>query len=223
VVAAARPTPWYVRAARVVLMPWPVKLPLGVAAILLVGGLAVLMFRSTEEQQRAARQTLPPLADRSVTAERTVPDRAPAKSVETKSAEPAAPPTTARGEAASSDRAAGAVAQSAPGERRETSAAAKLEAPRAMSTPTTPPDVVARLVAPERDTAERALAALAARLAGAQTGRRVAGDALVVELAIPRERYRDFTREVTRLGDYRTESEPPTLPDTVRIAVHLGV
>jgi hypothetical protein len=43
-----------------------------------------------------------------------------------------------------------------------------------------------------------------------------------VELAIPRERYADFKREVARLGDYRPESESPSLPETVRIAVRLG-
>jgi hypothetical protein len=250
VVAAARPAPWYVRAARGALLPWPVKLPLGVAALLLVGGLAVLMFRGMQAQQRAARYepTPPGLTDRAVPVE------------------PAAPPTPGREEAASTDRAASpreanrtaetptprsdavptpaesarrdappaetfsgarapAVAPPAPDERREKSAAAKLEAPRAMSTPAAPvapPDVVARLVAPERETAARALAALATRLDGTQTGRRTVGDALVVELAIPRERYADFTREAARLGDYRTESGPAALPDPVRVAVRLG-
>ena len=58
--------------------------------------------------------------------------------------------------------------------------------------------------------------------AGAQTGRRVEGVTLVVELAIPRERYADFRREVERLGDYRPESESVSLPDTVRVAVRVG-
>ena len=69
VIAAARPTPWYVRAARAALLPWPVKLPLSVAAVVLVTGLAVLMFRGSQQQQRAARyETTPPvLADRRIT------------------------------------------------------------------------------------------------------------------------------------------------------------
>ena len=198
VVAAAHPAPWYARAARASLRAWLGRLPLGAAAILLVAGLAVLMLRGTKEQQRAARYepTPPPvLADRRVTAERPVRDGARAPSPEAKRTEPTAPAAP-------------------PGEREKAAAA--------MSTPTMPPEVVARLATPQRDTAEHALAALAARLAGAQTGRRVVGDALVVELAIPRARYADFTREAARLGDYRTESEPPTLPDTVRIAVRLG-
>jgi hypothetical protein len=224
VVAAARPAPWYVRAAR--------GAPLGVAALLLVGGLGVLLFRGMQEQQRAARYepTPPPLTDRAVTAEGRA-ERAPAPRAEP-TTEPAAPPPTAdsaRRDAAPvetfRDGRAPATAPPAPEESRQKSAAAKPEAPRAASTPAAPaapPDVVARLAAPERDTAARALAALAARLAGAETGRRVVGDALVVELAVPRERYADFRREAARLGDYRTEAEPAALPDPVRIAVRLG-
>jgi hypothetical protein len=230
VVAAARPTPWYVRAARAALLPWPVKLPLGAAAVLLLGGLALLMFRGTEEQQRAARHEPAPsvLADRGVTAERRPPDSPAATAPAAKRTEPAAPAPPARENAPSTDRAespreqeraAGAAAPpreafQAPAETRERSLA-KAEAPR-------PPDVVARLATPEPDTAERALAALVARLAGAVTTRRVVGDARWVELTVPGERYADFTREVARLGDYRAESEPSTVPETVRIAVRVG-
>jgi Putative zinc-finger len=237
VVAAARPTPWYVRAARAALLPWPVKLPLGAAALVLVAGLAVLMFRGTQEQQRAARPETAPsvLADRGAPPTSAEPERAAARSQDAnaKAAEPAipaapspaarrdAPTATARDEDAK--KPAPAIAQSAPpGEARENTEAAKLESRRSAAPSAAPPEVVARLVAPDPATAERALAALAARLAGAQTGRRVDGDALVVELAIPRERYADFRREVARLGDYRAESEPSSLPDTVRLAVRVG-
>jgi hypothetical protein len=81
---------------------------------------------------------------------------------------------------------------------------------------------MARLTAPDPGTAARALAALATRLAGSETGRRLEGNALVVELAVPRARWADFTREVARLGDYRAESEPSSLPETVRVAVRVG-
>ena len=230
VVAAARPTPWYVRAARAALLPWPVKLPFGAAAILLVGGLAVLLFRGTQEQRRALqpRTPAPVLTDRRLDGPRAEPATPPA---------PAPPTPTARDDAASTDRAeapernvgaasraddaskpAAAPAAPAPAESREKSAGAKLESLRSI----TPPDVVATLRAPDVNTAERALAALTVRLAGAQAGRRVDGDALIVELVIPRERYADFVREVARLGDYRAESEPASLPETVRLAVRLG-
>jgi putative zinc finger protein len=217
VVAAARPTPWYVRAARASLLPWPVKLPLGAAAVLLLGGLALLMFRGTEEQQRAARHEPAPkvLADRGVTAERRPPDGPAATAPAAKRTEPAAPSPPARQNAPSTDRADSPRA-------REQDRAAGATAPPASSEAFQAPDVVARLATPEPDTAERALAALVARLAGAVTTRRIVGDARWVDVAIPGDRYADFTREVARLGDYRTESEPSTVPATVRIAVRLG-
>ena len=55
VVAAARPSPWPVRLARGLFVPWTTKLPLETAAILLVGGLAVWVFQRTPEQQESAR------------------------------------------------------------------------------------------------------------------------------------------------------------------------
>jgi hypothetical protein len=55
VVAAARPLPWYRRAARGLLVPWPVKLPLEAAAIVMVAGLAVLIFQRSSELQQMAR------------------------------------------------------------------------------------------------------------------------------------------------------------------------
>lgn len=237
VVAAARPAPWYRRAARAAFLPWPVKVPLGAAAVLLVGGLAVLLFRGLAEQQRAARyEPAPPaLGDRAAPAapapalreDRTSDDRARAERPSDLAArsDPAPPAVQSSEREAPPERQVGeargpAAAPPAPAAEARREALAKLEAPRAQPMPA-PPDVVARLGTPERDTAARALAALAARLGGAETGRRTAGDTLTVDLAIPRERYADFTREVARLGDYRLDTAPASLPETVRIAVHL--
>jgi anti-sigma factor RsiW len=239
VVAAARPTPWYTRAARAAILPWPVKLPLGVAAILLVGGLAVLMFRGSQEQQSAARyDTTPPvLADRRVT-ESPAESRA-APTATAPAAPPAAPPATPPPGPASSDgvrspseadRSAAVASRVDQGEKRaetETrkeystrdTALAKREAPAKAAAK---PDVIARLAAPDRGTAERALAALVARLSGEVTSRRIEGETTVVELLIPRDRYGDFTREAARLGVFRVDSEAPAAPDTIRIVVHLA-
>jgi hypothetical protein len=289
VVTAVRPIPWYVRAARAVFLPWPVKLPLEAAAVVLVAGLAVLLFRGSQEVRRAAYYQEPSSTESRVEEERAKRELSAAKSAaENKTAEPeapaavppavpapSAPSSDAQSSATSSERAtapgvavttpaptstpdlagtpprraddAGAavsrqerqqapaqatgerdsmkdaytgtravppVAQ-APVESRERSVMAKVQAPP-------PADVVARLTAPDPATAARAVAALAARLAGAETARRTDGDALVVELVIPRERYADFTREVARLGDYRAEAEPATLPEPVRLAVRLA-
>jgi hypothetical protein len=60
-VLAARPQPWYRRLARAVFSPWPVKLPLEAAALVLVAGLAVVIFqRSPEFQQLAPGPAAPP-------------------------------------------------------------------------------------------------------------------------------------------------------------------
>ena len=59
-VMAARPRPWYRRLARGALVPWPVKVPLEAAAIVLVAGLAVMMFQRSPELQQAARPPVPP-------------------------------------------------------------------------------------------------------------------------------------------------------------------
>ena len=58
-VAAARPRPWYRRAADAVLLPLSVKLPLEVTAMVMVGLLAVYLFERNPELQRAAREVAP--------------------------------------------------------------------------------------------------------------------------------------------------------------------
>jgi hypothetical protein len=56
VLEAARPVPWPLRLLRQVFTPMQVKLPLEAAALLLVGGLAVMTFQRSPEMQRVARQ-----------------------------------------------------------------------------------------------------------------------------------------------------------------------
>lgn len=61
VLAAARPVPWHRRLVRAVFLPWPVKIPLEAAALVLVGVTVALLFRGTPELQQAARlETRPP-------------------------------------------------------------------------------------------------------------------------------------------------------------------
>jgi Putative zinc-finger len=59
-VLAARPRPWYDRLVRGLLVPWPVKLPVEAAAIVLVAGLAALVFQRSPDLQQAARAPAPP-------------------------------------------------------------------------------------------------------------------------------------------------------------------
>ena len=59
VMAAARPRPWYRRAADAVLLPLSVKLPLEATALVMVGLLAVYLFERSPELQRATREVAP--------------------------------------------------------------------------------------------------------------------------------------------------------------------
>ena len=63
-VVAARPRPWYTRLARGLFVPWPVKLPLEAAAILMVAGLAILVFQQSPELRFASHlnEAPPPVA-----------------------------------------------------------------------------------------------------------------------------------------------------------------
>ena len=54
VLAAAQPAPWPTRLGRRLRAPGS-AVPLSAAALLLIGGLAVLLFRASTDQQRAAR------------------------------------------------------------------------------------------------------------------------------------------------------------------------
>jgi hypothetical protein len=308
VLAAARPTPWPTRLARRLSPPWP-ALPLGAVALLVIGGLAVLLFRASPEQQRAAQQypapTPGPTAPApSPTAPAAPSAVAPAPSRETQPAEPApsadkradarpaardaapraetpgamtdrqtsAPPRVAENRSATSENSDRAQAkdrarpkESAPArdtarakdaapakdtverlakageaappvaqstreaqDARAAAAAASKPATPQMSPlsrtgpmtgiPGAPADVTVRLRVADVSAAERSLIALAARVGGPQTGRRIDGGLLVVELAVPRDKYADFVREATALGAVSIERQA-TERATLAVAV----
>jgi len=261
VLAAARPEPWPRWLARRLSAPWP-TLPLGAAALLLVAGLAVLLFRTSPEQQETARyQSAPPGPAAPAPARETAPSGASdsreanasrdagasataadevvpaaknrleqaapaAKSAET-SVEPAAPardapPAEPR---AMSDRQTVAPSTALEGRRANVDSIAtdmaKASRPRQEAAPLSrtgpmtgilaaPPDVTAQLRAADVSVAERSLIELAGRLGGRQTGRRIDGGRVVVELAVPREAYAQFVREATALGRSPSSSRRPT-------------
>ena len=87
--------------------------------------------------------------------------------------------------------------------------------------PATPPDVTAQLRAVDTAAAERALIELAPRVGGRQTGRRIDGGRVVVELAVPRDAYAQFVREVAALGAVSIErqaTERPVLAVAVTVS-----
>ena len=63
-VLAARPRPWYRRLTRELFVPWPVKLPVEAAAVVLVAGLAIMIFQRSPDLQQAARAPEAPVAAR---------------------------------------------------------------------------------------------------------------------------------------------------------------
>jgi len=56
VLARTGPPPWYRRLARGLVFPLPVKLPLGAAAVVLLGVLVSMLYRQSPELQQAARR-----------------------------------------------------------------------------------------------------------------------------------------------------------------------
>lgn len=268
VLAAARPEPWSTWLARRLSAPWP-TLPLGAAALLLVAGLAVLLFRASPEQQQTARQqSAPPGPTAPAPARETAPSGlsdsreadalrdAGASATATREVAPATPPPAARApeppaRAADVEAARNRLQQAAPAAKSaETSVEpaapardvpppapegrrAKVDsiardaagqstlrqkaAPLSRTGPMTgilaaPPDVTAQLRAADVSAAELSLIELAGRLGGRQTGRRIDGGRVVVELAVPREAYAQFVREAAALGPLSIEQQSTDRP-----------
>jgi len=268
VLAAARPEPWPRWLARRLSTPWP-TLPLGAAALLLVAGLAVLLFRASPEQAQTARyQSVPPgpaaPAPSRETAPSGVSDSPPAdasrdagaSATATREVGPAAPPQDARApeppaRAADAKVAKNRLEQAAPAAKSaetsveptapapdvppptlegrranvdsittDTARVNRLRqdaAPLSRTGPMTgilaaPPDVTAQLRAADVSVVERSLIELAGRLGGRQTGRRIDGGRVVVELAVPREAYAQFVREATALGPLSLEQQTTDRP-----------
>ena len=93
VLAAARPEPWSRRLARRLFQPWPVKLPLEAAALLVAGVLAVWLFqRMPEQQQQVARTDAPvPVTSGRKPTPQAAPASSPPAASETKAERPAEP------------------------------------------------------------------------------------------------------------------------------------
>jgi hypothetical protein len=138
-VLAARPRPWYRRLAQRLFVPWPVKLPLEAAAIVLVAGLAIIIFQRSPELQQAARAPEPPAAVPSPPAAVPTPGRQ----------EPEAEGMTApRRTGELSDKSTPHGAGSPTAERRADSTAPRVPAPTTTA-PAAPPTAESPRLAPE--------------------------------------------------------------------------
>jgi hypothetical protein len=239
VLEATRPVPWPVRLLRQVFSPLQVKLPLEVAALLLIGGLAVMIFQHSPEMQRMAAPTSTPdagaprsqeqFADRGARSESTAtaappqvaapqpaapPPAAPPLAAEAPRSVPAAPPSVAqelRRDTADSGRRE-SVAKSAP--------APRAAAPLAARTRQSAPDVSAWLTVTDHPSALIKLAEMIVRFGGREQARRTEGRTDIVDVAIPREVYDAFIAEVSRLGGFVAE-RPAELPASVAISLRI--
>ncbi|HSF06073.1 MAG TPA: zf-HC2 domain-containing protein [Methylomirabilota bacterium] len=243
VLARADSTPWYRRLARVLIFPLPVKLPLGAAAMVLVGVLVSLLYRQSPELQQAARHD--PLPAPPAAVEGPAVSQAPAPAPPAREApavgKATAPPGSVQTPATPSpqegaaprqdalqsrrsapepaapmkdNREAGGRAEPAP-EREATAgiAADKKEAGA--------PDLDGRLTVGDLTGAESELGSLIARSGGRQTSRRPIQDGLEVEVEIPRARADEFTRELARIGRWQAARTAESAADPLRVRIQL--
>ena len=82
-------------------------------------------------------------------------------------------------------------------------------------------NVVGRLTVKDRFAAEQALGALLARSGGVVISRRDDAGTTLVEVAVPRTAYPEFSQGLTRLGVWHPEGEPSELPPDVRVTLRL--
>jgi putative zinc finger protein len=82
-------------------------------------------------------------------------------------------------------------------------------------------DVVGRLTVKDRVAAERALRVLLARAGGVVISRRDDARTTLVEVAVPKASYPEFSQGLARLGAWHAEGEPSELPPDVRVTLRL--
>lgn len=251
VLDAARPAPWPRRLLRALVLPWPLKLPVEAAAIVLVAVGVVYVFRATPELEQATRLESTSMTDTTtsrtdtatshdVAPEPTAPagpremPQSPEKAQtpndqigEKKIAAPSSAEPPAPGKlAAPSARAERERGVAREGARRPAAPAPESRADGQRALPRTatafaPPDVSGRLAVADQTAALRGLAHLVARL-GAVEDRRVDGDVgPIIELTISREAYAEFVRELARLGRWEVTGEAAALPPQVRVVLQI--
>jgi putative zinc finger protein len=238
VLEAARPVPWHRRLLRRLFLPVAVKLPVEATAVVLVAGLAVMVFQHSPEMQKAARQEYAPVAPqapapRVPAAQAPEPPRladeraaasgdlarpeplgkVPPLAPEARVAEPPA--------RATEDTARPATPAPVPDRQREELPAARAPAAQRAAALASPPMLSARLVAKDRTDAGTTLRAAIGRVGGTELARRIEDRVVIVDAVIPREGYPFFMRELGQLGTVTVDAAPPesSTPVTVRIRV----
>jgi hypothetical protein len=247
VLERAHPVSWPRRVARRLFVPMGIKLPMEAAALVLVAGLAVMTFRQSPEMQRlespVPSRREAPAAPATSTAPMTV--AAPTTPAPSAPLPAPVPPATQapsdatptidslglsrskeqRSGALLSDRADRPEAAPAPpanvAQERSGGAVAKSVAAPLAAGALAAPIVAARLVATDRVAALASLSRALERLGGRELARRTEGDADVVDVAVPRDAYESFTRELGTLGVVTIERRPDDLPPSVTITIRI--
>jgi hypothetical protein len=84
-----------------------------------------------------------------------------------------------------------------------------------------PAALAGRLDVDDPDAAERALAALMARVGVTEVARTQAAEATVVEMQVPRVSYRELARGLAGIGRWVPESEPEVRDVELRVRVRV--
>lgn len=249
---AVRPQPWYRRLVRELLVPWPVKLPLEAAAVVLIAGLAIMIFQRSPELRQASRVPEPPPVATPAPTERAdqpaaVEGREPSAPREERSRDAAEPKRTeppatlerrdaVRGQprqtgverrakeapTALDPQGKGDAAQSAPAPAAPRSAGQKAAKEEA------PASRRQALATPPDVEARltvdnREMAEQQIRTIVARLGGSVAVPSPeLVEVAVPRRAWDELARELTRLGTLRIDRGPSTMPTTVRLSLRVN-
>jgi hypothetical protein len=130
--------------------------------------------------------------------QRAAPETAPEKSAERVQAQP---------HLASPDSGEVAPAPEARAPSRDVDTGRLMRQERVRTTTAVQPRVTGRLAVEDRDAAERALAALIARVGATEVGRRPAADGLLVEVDVPHAQYAAFTRGLASIGGWTPREE----------------
>ncbi|HEV8674312.1 MAG TPA: zf-HC2 domain-containing protein [Methylomirabilota bacterium] len=236
-VLAAAPMPWYARWWGRLCRPLVWARPLEATAVVLVAVAAVYLYERTPEL-RQAPTPVPSYPVASQAAREPVPVPPPRAST----GPPASPRAKESSKESSFERlfhaehAAPApermATAPAPTESRERQAAVRDEAAKRAPAPSGPAtlaakaegraDAVGRLAVADRSEAERALAALLARLGAAEVGRRAEPGVLVVEIVVPASAYPELLEGLGRIGRWEAQPAAAELPARVRLVLRIS-
>jgi hypothetical protein len=250
VMTTVHPLPWPRRLARRLFVPVGVKIPVEVAAVVMVATTALWVFQRTPELQQAARQeapappvATPPPSPSTPSSDTVGPARSGLKDAARAPAAPEPTPPVAREPAAEakekSERADTIQPREMETRRAEGDTLGGAAASRAPQAPTPARENLAKQAAPrlsaragqadvaatwrvaDRASAARELDALVTRLGGSPVTRGSEGDTETADFSVPREAYDELARALAGIGTLTPLPASGTLPPTVRVSLRI--